>query len=163
MSAIDPTTLEDKLFKIKKLQYNTYDIEHSAVKGQLRLIIIPKNFAQLPRQSGTKGLPQIGVSSQTIIGFTNRGKKMKPKNSNVTPETLSDEEKEDITTFVENSNEPWNEFVLEGNFLIRLKAVLTKVTWLKTSVNTGGDPTLWANSSVNIEVFENKTGEAGLQ
>ena len=161
MNSIDFTKLSDKKFKIKKLQYNTYDIVHSTVKGQLRMLAIPKNFVALPLQPGQKGLPHFGVSSQTIVGFTNGANKMKPTPH--VPPQISDSEKEDITTFVENSNEPWNEFILEGNILIRLKAVLTKVTWFTSQVNDTGDPVLWANSSINIDVFENKIGESGLQ
>lgn len=163
MSSIDISKLKDTLFKIKKLQYNTYDIVHPTVKGQLRMLVIPKNFAELPKRPGQKGLSQFGVASQTIVGFTSRGKKMKPTDAIATPDMVADSDKEDITTFVENGNEPWNEFLLEGNIMIRLKAVMTKVTWLKPNVNNAGDPVLFANSSINIESFENKTGESGLE
>jgi len=163
MSSIDFSQSQDKLFKIKKLQYSTYDIVHPTIQGQFRMIVIPQNFVQLQRALNVKGLPQIGVGSQTIVGFSSTGKKMTPTNQNVTPEMLSDDKNEDITTFVENSNEPWNEFSLEGNLLIRLKSVMTKLIWIKNSVNVRGDPSLWANSIINLEVFENKTGDTGLQ
>ena len=162
MNPPELSSLKDKKFKIKKLQYNTYELVHSTVKGQLRMLVVPKNFVEIPQQSGQKGLPQFGVASQTIVGFTSMGAKKDPTFLSIDPNEIPDSEKEDITTFVENSNEPWNEFIIEGNILIRLKAVLTKVTWFRTRVTETGDPVLWANSSINIESFENKTGDAGL-
>lgn len=161
--SIDPTTLTDKLFKIKRLAYNTYDVDHPTVKGQLRVIAIPYNFVQLPPPNSSVGqMPQIGVGTQTVVGFSSQGQKSKPKNLDASPDQLPDNEKEDITAYVANEHEPWNEFLLEGNLLVRMKTVLTKVTWLKTSVNFQGDPLLWANTNANLDVSESKLGESGL-
>ena len=162
MNSTDVSKLSDKKFKIKKLEYNTYDIVHPTVKGQLRMLVVPKNFAAHPLQPGQKGLPQFGVLSQTIVGFTNGASKM-TRTPYIPQDKIPESQKTDITTFVENLNEPWNEFILEGNILIRLKAVLTKVTWFNSQVTNFGDPSLWAHSSINMEAFENKLGDAGLQ
>lgn len=158
---VDPTKLTDKLFKIKRLSYNTYDVEHNTVKGQLRVIAIPNNFVQIPNSNVGK-IPQIGVGTQNVIGFTNRGKKLKPVNPDVSPNQIRDQDKEDITTYIENEHEPWNEFLLEDNLTVRIKTVLTKVTWIKTVVNLQGDPLLWANTNINLDVSESKIGESGL-
>ncbi|MDE0526704.1 MAG: hypothetical protein OXI27_08960 [Thaumarchaeota archaeon] len=161
--SIDPTKLTDKLFKIKRLAYNTYDVGHPTVKGQLRVIAIPHNFFQPPsHDSGVGQMPQIGVGTQTVVGFTNRGQKFKPKNLDVSPDQLPDNEKEDITPYVANEHEPWNEFLLEGNLLVRIKTVLTKVMWIKTAVNLQGDPFLWASTNANLDASESKLGESGL-
>ena len=161
MSSIDSTKLHDRKFKIKKLQYNTYDIVHPTVRGQLKMLVVPKNFAEFPLQPGQKGLPQFAIWSQTVVGFTNSKNKMTPTPP-IQLDQIPDSGKTDITTFVENSNEPWNEFILEGNILIRLKAVLTKVTWFNSQVTDLGAPLLWANSSINMEPFKNEVGETGL-
>jgi len=162
---LDITKAKDRLFKIKKLQFNTYDIEHSVIKGQLRIITIPKNFIELPNPPGSQKSANIGVGSQTIVAFTNRGKKGTPTEANITPEMIPSEEKIDLTRFYENSYEPWSEFVLQGDppLLVRLRTILTKITWLKNRINNQGDPMLWANSNISLEVFDESTGESGLE
>ncbi len=158
----DFTKFKDKLFKIRQLAYNTYDIQHPMIKGQLRIIAVPGNFVQMARANTEDGIPQIGVGTQNVIGFSNMGKKLKPINSNISPDQLSSTDKEDITRYVENEHEPWNEFLLEDNLLVRLKTVLTKVTWVKPSVNIQGDPLLWVRTSINVDVSKSKIGESGL-
>lgn len=163
---IDLTKAEDKLFKVKKLLYNTYDIAHPKIKGQFRVITVPQNFIQLTKKIQPGGSrANMAVSSQTLVGFSNRGKKLTPTSTLVTPEIVSSAKKEDLTRFYENANEPWNEFILQGTppLLVRLKTILTRVEWLTEHVNSQGDPVLWANTNVSIDVFEENTGESGLE
>ncbi len=162
----DLTKATDKFFKIKKMQYNTYDIEHTKIKGQLRVITIPQNFLELPKlATDPQNHHNIGLASQTIVAFTNRGEKMTPTNSLISPNMVPTAKKEDLTRFYENSNEPWCEFILQGRppLLARVKTVLTRLEWLTEYVNPQGDPVLWAYTNVNVDVFEEQTGESGLE
>ena len=156
----------DKLFKIKKIRYNTYDVQHSKVRGQLRTITIPNNFLQLPHKfSSSSGLPSVALASQTLVSFTNFGKKQVPTTPNVTPEIMATSNKTDLTRFCENSYEPWCEFVLQGDppLLVRIKTVLTRVDWLVDHVSYSGDPFLWAYSNTSLEVFQENDTESGLE
>jgi len=84
MSAnIKPQDCIDRLFKIKKLQYNTYEIDHSEIKGSLRILNIPNNIMEVPEkfippQARNPGLPSFMTGNQTIIAFSNKGKKNEP-------------------------------------------------------------------------------------
>lgn len=163
---IDLSKAEDRLFKVRKLVFNTYDIVHPQIKGQFRVITIPLNFIQLAKkiQPGS-GSPNMGTSSQTLVSFTNKGKKLTPTKTVVTPQVVTTAKKENLTKFYENANEPWNEFILQGTppLLVRIKTVLTRVEWLTEHVNLQGDPVLWANTNVSLDVSEDNTGESGLE
>jgi hypothetical protein len=156
----------DKLFKVKKIQYNTYDVDHPTIKGQLRIITIPQNFIEMPKiPTAPPNHHNIILASQTLVSFTNKGSKKTPTSIPVTPQIAATAKKEDMTRFYENSNEPWCEFILQGNppLVARVKTVLTRVEWLTEHVNPQGDPILWAFTNVNVDIFEEKSGESGLK
>lgn len=163
---IDLTKAEDRLFKVRKLVFNTYDIAHPQIKGQLRVITVPLNFIQLAKkiQPGSESA-NIGTSSQTLVSFTNKGKKLTPTRTAVTPQLIATAKKENLTRFYENAHEPWNEFILQGTppLLVRVKTILTRVEWLTEHVNQQGDPVLWANTNVSLDVSEDTAGESGLE
>ena len=162
---IDLIRTTDRLFRIRRIQYNTYDIEHTEIRGQLRVITIPKNFLQLPEEfNSPDGLPTIVLGSQTLVSFTNSGEKLKPTNTQITPEVLQHAQKTDLTQFYENSNEPWCEFVLQGDppLTVRLRTVLTRIQWLTEHVNETGDPVLWAYTNVTLETFQDNIQDSGL-
>lgn len=159
----------DKLFKIRKLQFNTYEIDHPEIKGQLRLITIPVNLyevpkSQLPPNANTGGLPVFMVGSQSIAGFSNKGKRYTPNPQ--TQENMGKAPRIDLTNFVvqEQTFEPWNEFVIQGKppLIVKLRTILTCVEWFQGLTNPVGDPALNALSDVTHSVSVAPTGEAGM-
>jgi hypothetical protein len=75
---IDPTKLIGKRFRIKRLQYNTYEIDYSDVKGQLRLLSVPTQILEvpenlLPKGMNTSGFPFYMIGFQSFVAFTNQG------------------------------------------------------------------------------------------
>lgn len=162
------TKIIGKRFKVKKLQYNTYELDHSEVKGQLRLVAIPVNIFEVPEELLPKGakseLPSYMINFQTIVGFTNAGVKKPPK---LMPQDIdiTTAKKTDITMFmIDNTNEPWNEFILQGNppIMIRTKTVLTKLEWIDEYTDIFGDPALWASHDTTRSVIHAPVAEGGM-
>lgn len=157
----------DKRFKIRKLQYNNYEIEHSAVKGQLRLLAIPINILEVPQSALPPGAPRekegmFMIGTQATVSFTSKSKRQQVRMP--TPNDLANAKKLDITAFIATSHEPWNEFILEGNpaILIRTKSILTKLDWIEGFTDPIGGPCLSANHNTNHGVSSLQSGEAGL-
>ncbi len=166
--SIDPSKLIDKRFKIRKIHYNTYEVDHASLKGQLRLLAAPTNILEVPKDLIPNGeanttSPVLLIGTQAIVAFTSsipRGK------TRIAGETESrDTKRSDITSFiVEPPNEPWNEFILQGlpPLLLRTKTVLTKLEWLEGFTDVLGGPSLSVNHNTTHSVGEATTGEAGL-
>lgn len=171
-SGISPDLLTDKRFRIKKLEFSTYEVDGSNIKGQLRLVGVPQNVMEVPdvlippQMEKTPGLPVVVIASQTLISFTNRGKKGKPATKQLTPDEIRRAKKFDLTAYViqDSAHEPWNEFILEGDppILLRLRTVLTKLEWIVDEYNYLGDPSLRANSAITHSVSIASAGETGL-
>lgn len=167
---IDPTKLIAKRFRIKKLQYNTYEFEYSESKGQLILLSIPIKILEvpeelLPKGANTSGFPFYVIGFQSIVSFTNQGEKKQPKpmppNIDITKTA-----KKDITNYVieQQAFEPWNEFVLQGNppIMIKTRTILSKLEWISEYTDNFGDPLLWANHNTTHSVSQVQAGEAGM-
>lgn len=168
---IPPHKLKDKLFRIKKFQYNTYEIQHPVVVGTLRLANILTNVMEIPQeqippQARTKGVPTYAVGGQTVVSFTNRGKKKEPSLKIPTNEELRKNAKvEELTSFiVDQPFEPWNEYIVQGNPPISLKVrnIMNRLEWYTEYTNQLGDPFLWANQNSSHNVTIASAGEAGL-
>lgn len=160
------TKIQGRRFKVRRLQYNTYEIDHSEVKGQLRLLSIPVNIFEVPQDMLPKDmkseLPSYVMNYQSLVGFTNAGEKKQPKPmpANTDIRTFK---KTDITNFiVDHSDEPWNEFILQGPIMIRTKTVLAKLEWIHEYTDIFGDPSLWANHTTTHSVSKAPVGEAGM-
>jgi len=162
------TKIIGKRFKVRKLQYNTYEIDHLEVKGQLRLIAIPVNIFEVPEDllpNGAKSeFPSYVINFQSIVAFTNAGEKKQPKP--IPPDTdIRTAKKTDITNFmIDHPDEPWNEFILQGNppIMIRTKTVLSKLEWNREYTDIFGDPSLWANHNTTHSVSQAPVGEGGM-
>ena len=77
---LNPRDLDDKLFRIKKLQYNTYEIDHPQIQGTLRLMNVPSNIMHIPDEKippnqKRTAEPTFMVGGQIMVSFTNKGKK----------------------------------------------------------------------------------------
>lgn len=170
MPGISPDILKDKLFRIKKLEFNTYEVDNPNVKGTLRLVSIPMNILEIPDnlippERLTPGLPAYAIAAQTLVGFTNKGKKGQPSTKVWLPDEIKKAKKIDITSFAQDSAfEPWNEFVVQGNppILVKQRTILTKLEWIMNETNQFGDPFLWANTNTSSSVSVPESGEAGL-
>lgn len=167
---INPKDCIDRLFKIKKLQFNTYEIDHSEIKGTLRLINIPSNIMEIPEklippQARNPGLPNLMTGNQTIVAFSNKGKKKESSLKLPNRQEMISAKREDLTSFIiDNPFEPWNEFLIQGNppILLKTRTILAKLEWFPEYVNKLGDPYLWANHNTTDSVSITKTGESGM-
>ncbi len=166
---INPKDLVDKLFRIKKIQYNTYEIDHSQVQGTLRLVNIPANIMQVPDEKIPPNQkistdPTFMVGGQMIVSFTNRGKKKEPT-SNPTPEDMKKAKKMELTSYIQDQPfEPWNEFVIQGDppVILKRRTILSKLEWYVDYTNQLGDPYLWAAHNTTDSVSVSDVGDAGL-
>ncbi|MCE2507421.1 MAG: hypothetical protein J4F36_13345 [Nitrosopumilaceae archaeon] len=166
---IAPKDLDDKIFRIKKIQYNTYEINHPQVKGTLRLMNLPTNIMQvpeekIPQQQRTSSDPTFMVGGQTIVSFTNKGDKKEPT-SNPKKEDMRKAKKIELAGYMEEQPfEPWNEFVIQGDppIILKRRTILSKVEWYVDYTNQLGDPYLWASHNTTDSVSSSETGDAGL-
>ncbi len=166
---ISPDRLTDRSFRIKRLQYNLYEVENANVTGQLRLITIPVNILEVPEHMLPQGVvraePVFAINSQSIVGFTNRGRKLEPSAVIVNQQQIQAARKLDLTPSIqEGQYEPWNEFVVQGDppVVIKARTILTKLEWLRDYTSPLGDPFLWAQHSTTNSVSIASAGEAGL-
>lgn len=170
MPNILPTRLIDKLFRIRKFQYSTYEIDHTQVKGTLRIANFPTNIFEvpddmIPQQAKMSDVPTYVVSAQTIVAFTNSGEKKEPTATALTPELMKTARKMELTNYVGGQPfEPWNEYVIQGDppVLIRMRTILARLEWFPDYTNGFGDPSLWAYQNTTQNVSVTNTGESGL-
>ena len=166
---INPKELDDKLFRIKKMQYNTYEIEHSQVKGTFRLLNIPTNIMQVPEDKiplnqRTSNDPTFMVGGHMITSFTNKGDKKEPT-SNPTKEDMKKATKIELTGYIQDQPaEPWNEFVIQDTppVILRRRTILSKLEWYVDYTTQLGDPYLLAAHNTTESVSTSESGDAGL-
>jgi len=167
---LNPKDCSDKLFKIKKLQYNSYEIDHVEIKGTLRLLNIPTNVMEVPEklvppEQRQPDVPTILVGSQTIVAFSNRGKKKEPSLKIPSRNEMKTAKRVDLTSYIiDQPFEPWNEIIVQGDPLLLLKhrTILAKLEWYSEYTNQLGDPYLWANHNTTQSTSIAKTGESGM-
>jgi hypothetical protein len=161
---LEPSGFIDLDFVIKKIAWSLYEVESSKVKGTLRLLSIPTNILEIPESSLPQGAkpPALAVNTQGIVSFVNRGKK-EPSGRPISPQEFDMVPKEDITSFVTTSDEPFNEYVAARRgrtpLLVRTKTIVLKVLVLKDKYNVFGDPVIYAEHSTSHSVSEYKEGE----
>lgn len=160
----------DKLFRIKKFQYNTYEVEHTTIKGTLRLASIPTNIVEIPErfippQQRDPDKPNYFIGYQTIVSFGNRGKKNEPSKNLPARNEMKKAKKMELTSYIlEQPFEPWNEYILQGDppIIIRTRTILAMLEWYVDYTNQLGDPYLWANHNTTVSVSKSEAGDAGL-
>ena len=155
----------EKMFRVKKFQYSTYEVQHSEITGTLRLANIPSNIVERAGY-GHKGhnRPEYGVAGQVIMGFSNKGEKRKLVPT-PTPVELRDAEKQDLTQHIlDNPFEPWNEYVVEGDppFIVGTRTILANLEWYVDYTNELGDPLLWASQNTMVRASRSDVADAGL-
>lgn len=170
MPSFDPALLKDKRFKIRKLQYNTYEVDNPNVKGQLRVITIPGNIFEVPESlippEARTGLPSFAIAGQVFVAFTSRGEKGTPSAEAFTPDLVKRSKRADITSYAQDSaSEPWNEYFIEGEppLIVKQRTILTKLELLVGYYNQFGDPFLWANTQSTTSVATSPASEAGME
>ena len=167
--SLSPKDLSEKLFRIKKLQYNTYEIDHPQVKGTLRLMYIPTNIMQVPEekippQQRISDDPTFMVGGHMIVAFSNREEKKEPTAS-IKQEDMKKAKKMELTSYIiEQSFEPWNEFVIQGDppIILKRRTILSKLEWYVDYTNQLGDPHLWAAHNTTDSVSKSVVGDSGL-
>lgn len=160
----------DKLFRIKKFQYNTYEIDHATVKGTIRAADIPTNIIEIPDRfippdQRNSDVPHYALVHQTIVSFSSRGDKKNPTMSLPDRTQLQKAKKIELTNYIlDNPFEPWNEYVIQGDppILVKTRTILAKAEWYVDYTNGLGDPYLWAHLNTTISASAVEAGDAGL-
>jgi len=157
------TGLIDRPFRILKVEWSVYDLDHSEVKGTIRLVGIPSNIYEVPRKdlpAGTLG-PVFNLAIHGVVGFTNEGRKGASDSRPMTPDEYRKLAKEDITAHAHARVEPLNEFLVAGSppFLVRTKTILMKAELVKGRYDAFGDPQIVVTHNTLHSVSEHKAGE----
>lgn len=165
-----PKDGKDKLFRVKKFQFNTYEVDHTTVKGTLRLANIATNIMEvpdrfIPPEARNPDTPNYMVGYQPIVAFTSRGVKKEPTQHNPDRSELKKARKMELTSYIlEQPFEPWNEYIIQGDppIILKTRTILAKLEWHVDIVNALGDPSLWANHNTTVSVSKIEAGDAGL-
>jgi hypothetical protein len=152
----------DRPFRILKVEWSTYDIDHADVRGTLRLAGIPSHIYEVPEEHlplGTLG-PVFTLAIQGVVGFVNQGKKGASDPRPITQDEYPKLRKEDITSYAHARDEPLNEFMIEGSppLLVRTKTVLLKVELVRGRYDAFGDPQIIITHDTSHSVSEYKAG-----
>jgi len=157
-------------FRIKKLNYNKYFINHSQIKGVLYLTNVVTNVGEvpvdvIPATQRISNEPQVGVSYQPIVAFINQGKRFPPTELPKSTE-IANKEKIDLTDFIthEEDYEPWNEYVIQGDppRILKTKTILNQVYAIIGVYNNMGDPYVLASHNTTYSVSVKSSAESGL-
>jgi hypothetical protein len=155
--------LIDRSFRILKVEWSIYDIEHPNIKGTIRLVGIPSNIYEVPGKllPGGKLGPVFTLVIQGIVGFANQGKKGPSDPREITADEYPKLPKEDITFYAHAREEPLNEFLVGGNppLLVRTKTVLMKAEIVKDRYDAFGDPQIIVTHNTSHTVSEYKADE----
>jgi len=154
----------DRPFRILKVEWSIYDIDHPDVKGTIRLVGIPSNIYEVPAKLlplGTLG-PVFTLVTQGIVGFANQGRKGPSDPRPITLAQYRKLPKEDITSYAHVRDEPFNEFLLTGSpqWLVRTKTVLIKAELVRNRYDAFGDPQVLVTHNTSHSVSEYKAGES---
>jgi len=157
-------------FRIKKLNFNKYFINHTQIKGVLYLTNVVTNIGEVPIDvvppaQRISNEPLVGVSYQPIVAFINQGKRFPPTELPKNTE-IANKEKIDLTDFIihEEDYEPWNEYVIQGDppRILKTKTILSKVHSIVDVYNNMGDPYILANHNTTYSVTVKSSAESGL-
>lgn len=155
--------LIDRPFRILKIEWSIYDIDHPDVKGTIRLVGIPSNIYEVPGKdlpAGTLG-PVFTLVIQGIVGFANQGRKGPSDPRAITPDEYPKLPKEDVTSYAHARDEPLNQFLVGGSppLLVRTKTVLMKAELVKDRYDAFGDPQVIVTHHTSHSVSEYEAGE----
>jgi hypothetical protein len=155
--------LVDRAFRILKIEWSIYDIDHPDIKGTIRLVGIPSNIYEVPGNllPADKLGPVFTLAIQGIVGFANRGRKGARDSRAITSDEYPKLPKEDITSYAHARDEPFNEFLVGGSppLLVRTKTVLIKVERVKDRYDAFGDPQVIVTHNTSHSVSEYKADE----
>ena len=159
----------DKLFRVQKFQYNRYEIDSPDVKGILRIADMPANIIEVPShlvapEQRNPDIPTYVLVSQSIVSFSNKNNKKDPSPNIPDTNTLKNAERKEITNYILDPYfEPWNEYIIQGDppILIKARTIITRLDWYVEYTNMLGDPFLWANYNTSLNASKVSVGDAG--
>jgi hypothetical protein len=153
----------ERSFRVLKIEWSIYDINHPEVKGTIRVVGVPSKIYEVPRNdlpTGTLG-PVLTIVIHGAVGFTNQGRKGTGDPRSITPEEYLKLPRKDITNYAQPRDEPLNEFLVDCSppLLVRTKTILTKAELVKGRYDAFGDPQVFVTHNTSHRVSEYKPAE----
>ena len=157
------------LYRTKSFELNRYYIEHPVVHGFLNMASIPVNILsvvpdKLPPDVVIADDNRYIVTSTAIVSFVNKNAKRPP-----TPtgrQQAHSAKKTGLLDYIikEQTDEPWNEYVVQDshNKLLRMRTILTDVSYYDDIVDRMGDPLLETKQTVAVAVTSKASPESGM-
>ena len=153
----------ERSFRVLKIEWSIYDVNHPDVKGTIRVVGIPSKIYEVPRDNlpVSKLGPVLTLVIRGSVGFANEGRKGASDPRPITPDEYSKLPKEDITSFAHVRDEPLNQFLVDGSppLLVRTKTILTKAEFVRDRYDAFGDPQVLVTHNTLHRVSEYKPGE----
>jgi len=153
----------ERSFRVLKVEWSIYDVNHPEVKGTIRVVGIPSKIYEVPRDNlpVSKLGPVLTLVIRGSVGFANEGRKGASDPRPITPDEYSKLPKEDITSFAHVRDEPLNQFLVDGSppLLVRTKTILTKAEFVRDRYDAFGDPQVLVTHNTLHRVSEYKPGE----
>lgn len=171
MSFIQPPNLWEfpsLLYRTKAFEFNRYYIEHSSVHGVLGIANIPISILSVDADKLPPGVVitddnRYVVGTTDIVTFVNKGLKKDPTSAS---HRAQPRKKVGLLDYIikERTDEPWNEYVVQDshNKLLRIRTILTDVSYYDGEFNHLGDPVLETKQAVTIAVTDKAAPESGM-
>lgn len=157
------------LYRTKSFELNRYYIEHPVVHGFLNIASIPISILsavpdKLPPDVVVADDDRYIVGTADIASFVNKNAKRQP--TPVERQQAQSARKTGLLDYIikEQTDEPWNEYVVQDshNKLLRLRTILTDVSYYDDIVNHMGDPLLETKQTVAVAVTSKASPESGM-
>jgi hypothetical protein len=150
-SKVEAARLLPRDFKIQKIVWNSYDIDHKKAKGKFRLLSVLSDLYEVRADSPALGerFPQFQPVYGNMSRFLNEGEKGERDETPLTPEEFSRRPREDISSSIKSRDEPENHYVVLGepSLLFTTQTKLVRISLVRFRWNSFGDPIIVAESN----------------
>jgi hypothetical protein len=164
-SKVDAVRLLSRDFKIQKIAWNSYEIDHKKAKGKFRLLSILSDLFEVRADSPApllpppeQKLPQFQPVFGNLSRFLNEGEKGERDQTPFTQEEFSRRPREDISSSIKNRDEPINHYTIPGEhpLLLTTQTKLARVSLVRFRWNSFGDPIIVAESNTTHSVVQHE-------
>jgi hypothetical protein len=138
-------------FRIQRITWNSYEIDHKRVKGKFRLLSVLSDLFEVKTDSPPpeQKLPQFQPVFGNLSRFLNEGERGERDKTPFTQEEFIKRPREDISSSIKNRDEPVNRYIILGEppVLLTTHTKLARVSLVRFRWNSFGDPIIVAESN----------------
>jgi hypothetical protein len=166
-SQVDSSRLLPRDFRIQRIAWNSYEIDHKRVKGKFRLLSLLSDLFEVKADSPPteQELPQFQPVFGNLSRFLNEGERGERDQTPLTQEEFVRRPREDISASIKNRDEPFNQYIALGEppLLLTTQTKLARLSLVRFRWNSFGDPILVAESNTTHSVALQESSKEGAE